>query len=117
MYSFPSSAKLDSVLTRQEQPDSKSANGTRRAFIAKDYRILLDIGDDFGDFVDDDKGTEDERQKIWEDNKARWGREWIVIANPTYGSFESAPYKNDFKLTDAEKRQAKRRALWAWQGP
>jgi acid phosphatase len=117
MYKFPLSNKSDTVLTAQEQPDWKSAKGTRRAFIAKDYRILLDIGDNFGDFVDDYKGTEDERQKIWEDNRERWGREWIVIANPTYGSFESTPYKNDFKLTDDEKRQAKRSALWSWQGP
>ena len=117
MYKFPLNAKIDTVLTTQERPDWKSAKGTRRAFIAKDYRILLDIGDNFGDFVDDYKGSEDEREKIWEDNKARWGREWIVIANPTYGSFESTPYKNDFKLTDDEKRQAKRSALWAWQGP
>jgi acid phosphatase len=117
MYKFPLSAKVDTVLTQEEQPDWKSAKGTRRAVIAKNYRILLDIGDNFGDFVDDYKGSEDERQKIWEDNKARWGREWIVIANPTYGSFESTPYKNDFSLTDDEKRQAKRSALWAWQGP
>src|SRR5262245_6415140 len=117
MYGFPLSDKIDTLLTAGEQPDWKSAKGTRRAFIAKDYRILLDIGDNFGDFVDAYKGSEDERQKIWEDNKARWGREWIVIANPTYGSFESTPYKNDFKLTDGEKRQAKRETLDAWSGP
>jgi acid phosphatase len=117
MYGFPLSDKLDTVLTAQEQPDWKSAKGTRRAFIAKDYRILLDIGDNFGDFVDAYKGSEDERQKIWEDNKARWGREWIVIANPTYGSFESTPYNNDFKLSDGEKRQAKLKSLDAWTGP
>lgn len=117
MYKFPLSDKVDTVLTQDEQPDWKSAKGTRRAVIAKSYRILLDIGDNFGDFVDAYKGTEDERQKIWEDNKERWGHEWIVIANPTYGSFESTPYKNDYKLTDDEKRQAKRSALWAWTPP
>jgi len=117
MYGFPLSDKIDTLLTAGEQPDWKSAKGTRRAVIAKDYRVLLDIGDNFGDFVDAYKGTEDERQKIWDDNKARWGREWIVIANPTYGSFESTPYNNDFKLTDAEKRQAKLKSLDAWAGP
>jgi predicted secreted acid phosphatase len=25
---------------------------------------------------------------------------WIVLANPAYGSFESAPYGHDFKLSD-----------------
>jgi 5'-nucleotidase (lipoprotein e(P4) family) len=114
---YPMGGNVDTFLMQNEQKDWGSKKGTRRAFIAKDYRILLDIGDNFGDFVDDYKGTEDERQKIWEDNKARWGREWIVIANPTYGSFESTPYKNDFSLTDDEKRQAKRSALWSWQGP
>src|SRR5215470_4699262 len=117
MYKFPLSDKVDTVLTQDEQPDWKSAKGTRRAVIAKNYRILLDIGDNFGDFVDAYKGTEDERQKIWNDNKARWGREWIVIANPTYGSFESTPYGNDFKLSDEEKRQAKIKSLDAWGGP
>jgi 5'-nucleotidase (lipoprotein e(P4) family) len=117
MYGFPLSDKIDTLLTAGEQPDWKSAKGTRRAVIAKDYRILLDIGDNFGDFVDAYKGSEDERQKIWDDNKARWGREWIVIANPTYGSFESTPYNNDFKLSDGEKRQAKLKSLDAWAGP
>jgi 5'-nucleotidase (lipoprotein e(P4) family) len=117
MYGFPLSDKLDTLLTAGEQPDWKSAKGTRRAVIAKDYRILLDVGDNFGDFVDAYKGTEDERQKIWDDNKERWGREWIVIANPTYGSFESTPYNNDFKLSDGEKRQAKLKSLDAWAGP
>ena len=117
MYGFPLSDKVDTLLTAGEQPDWKSAKGTRRAFIAKNYRILLDIGDNFGDFVDSYQGTEDDRQKIWSDNKARWGREWIVIANPTYGSFESTPYNNDFKLSDEEKRQAKIKSLDAWGGP
>ena len=50
-------------------------------------------------------------------NKERWGREWIVIANPSYGSFESTPYSHDFKRSDADKRKAKRDAQEAWRGP
>jgi acid phosphatase len=52
-----------------------------------------------------------------EEHKARWGREWIMIANPAYGSFESAPYRHDFKLSEAEKRRLKRAVLDAWPGP
>jgi len=55
--------------------------------------------------------------KIMQDNQARWGREWIMIANPSYGSFESAPYKHDFKLSDGEKRRLKLGVLDAWPGP
>jgi len=117
MYQFPLSDKVDTILTAQEQPDWKSAKSTRRAFVAKDYRILLNIGDNFSDFTDDYKGTEAERLQVYESNAAHWGKVWIVIANPTYGSFESTPYGNDFKLSDDEKRKAKRDALTSWPGP
>ena len=40
-----------------------------------------------------------------------------MIANPTYGSFESAPFNHDFKLTPADRRRAKRAVLEAWPGP
>ena len=114
---FPLGAPVDTMLMTRKQPDWGSAKGTRRAHVAKNYRVLLNIGDNFGDFVDEFRGSEAERLKILEANRDRWGREWIMIANPTYGSFESAPYKHDFKLTEAERRRAKRGALDAWPGP
>jgi len=114
---FPMGGNVDTVLPTRKQPDWGSAKGTRRAYVAKTYRVLLNIGDNFGDFVDEYRGSEAERLKIMEDNKARWGREWIMIANPSYGSFESAPYGHDFKLSDAEKRKLKRGVLDAWPGP
>ena len=116
-YGFPLGGNVDTLLTAQEQPDWKSAKGTRRAFVAQDHRILLLIGDNFGDFVDAYRGTEAERQQTFEANQAHWGRDWIVIANPTYGSFESAPFGHDFKLSEGEKRRAKRDVLWTWEGP
>jgi acid phosphatase len=108
---------VDTMLSARKQPDWGSAKGTRRAFIAKSYRILLNLGDNFGDFVDEYRGTEAERLQVMEDNRSRWGREWIMLANPSYGSFESAPFKHDFKLSDADKRKAKRGVLDAWSGP
>jgi 5'-nucleotidase (lipoprotein e(P4) family) len=114
---FPLDDKIDTVLMTGEQPDWTSAKGTRRAFVAKSYRVLLNIGDNFGDFVDEYRGTEAERLKVMEEHKNRWGREWIMLANPSYGSFESAPYKHDFKLSNGDKRKAKRAVLDAWPGP
>lgn len=116
-YGFPMGGNVDTVLTAREQPDWTSAKGTRRAYIAKEYRILLNIGDNFGDFSDAYRGSEGERMKAFEANKARWGREWIVIGNPTYGSFESATFGHDFKKSPGEQRKAKRDALDAWKGP
>jgi 5'-nucleotidase (lipoprotein e(P4) family) len=114
---FPLDDKIDTVLMTRERPDWTSAKGTRRAHVARTYRILLNLGDNFGDFVDEYRGTEAERLKVWEDNKDRWGREWIMLANPSYGSFESAPYNHDFKLSNGDKRKAKRAVLDAWPGP
>jgi predicted secreted acid phosphatase len=61
--------------------------------------VLLNIGDNFGDFVDEYRGTEAERLQVMEQHRDRWGRGWIMIANPSYGSFESAPFGRDFKLS------------------
>ncbi|MGK9164742.1 5-nucleotide phosphatase [Inquilinus limosus] len=113
---FPMGGNVDTFLSAKEQPDWSSAKGTRRAFIAKDYRILLLIGDNFGDFTDAYKGTLEERQKAFEAAKDHWGRDWIAIANPTYGSFESAPYKGDYKLPKEEQRRLKIEALTPWNG-
>jgi 5'-nucleotidase (lipoprotein e(P4) family) len=114
---FPLDDKVDTVLTTREQPDWTSAKGTRRAHVAKSYRVLLNLGDNFGDFVDEYRGTEAERLKVFEDHKHRWGREWIMLANPAYGSFESAPFKHDFKRSSGDKRKDKRAVLDAWPGP
>jgi 5'-nucleotidase (lipoprotein e(P4) family) len=116
-YGFPLDGSTDTLLTAQERPEWKSAKSTRRAFIAENYRILLLIGDNFGDFVDAYRGTEDERQQAYDADAEHWGHDWIVIANPTYGSFESAPYAHDFKLSEGEKRKAKRDVLRSWPGP
>ena len=116
-YGFPMGGNVSTLLTSREQPDWTSAKSTRRAYIAKDYRVLLNIGDNFGDFTDDYRGGEAERLKVMEAHKGLWGRQWIMIANPTYGSFESVPYAHNFRLSDDEKRKAKRDALNAWKGP
>jgi acid phosphatase len=114
---FPMGGNVDTFLMQGEKPDWGSAKGTRRAVIAKDYRVLLCLGDNFGDFVDAYKGSEADRQTVYDANKARWGRSWIMIANPSYGSFESAPFLGDYSKPIAVQRQAKRDVLTAWPGP
>lgn len=108
---------IDTFLMQNEKPDWGSAKGTRRAAIAKDHRILLNFGDNFGDFDDRYRSTEAGRLKAFEDNRARWGREWLVVANPTYGSFDTAPFGHDFKKSREEQRKAKLDVLEGWSGP
>ncbi|MGE0241829.1 MAG: 5'-nucleotidase, lipoprotein e(P4) family [Parvibaculaceae bacterium] len=114
---FAMGDNVDTLLTAKEREDWGSAKSTRRAFIAKDYRLLLLVGDNLGDFTDAYKGTIAERQKVFDDNKAHWGRDWIALPNPTYGSWESAAFGHDFKTPPDEQRQKKLDALKAWSGP
>jgi len=114
---FPMGGNVDTFLMQNEKPDWGSTKGTRRAAIAKDYRILLNFGDNFGDFDDRYRSSEADRLKAFDENKSRWGREWLVIANPTYGSFDTAPYGFDFKKSREEQRKAKWDVLESWVGP
>jgi 5'-nucleotidase (lipoprotein e(P4) family) len=116
-FGFPIDTAMDTVLSAREKPDWTSAKGTRRAFIAKEYRVLLNLGDNFSDFTDDYRGNEVQRLAVLQQYKDHWGRDWIMLPNPTYGSFESAPFNHDFKKSEAERRKAKRDALEPWPGP
>ncbi|MBP2232768.1 acid phosphatase [Azospirillum agricola] len=114
---FPMGGNVDTFLMSKEKPDWGSAKSTRRAFIAKDYRIVLLFGDNYGDFSDAYNGSEADRLKAFEADKERFGRDWLMLANPGYGSFESTPYQHNFKLSADEKRAKKIGALEPWVAP
>lgn len=61
----------------------------RRRRVAASYRILLIIGDDFGDFTEPPKTVADraELRRLYE---KMWGTKWFVLPNPMYGSWERA---------------------------
>jgi acid phosphatase len=109
---FPLAAGIDTVLVRGERPEwSGSAKGPRRASVATNYRIVMLIGDDLGDFVVDAAGTPAERELRAAAQSEWWGRRWIMLPNPTYGSWERAI------LGSAKDPQAARRAALKYQAP
>jgi len=114
---FPMGGKVNTFLMQNGKPEWGSAKGTRRAVITKDYRVLLNIGDNFGDFDDRYRTGDAERLKAFDSDMAYWGRQWLMIANPTYGSFDTAPYGHDFKKSREEQRKAKWDVLETWAGP
>ncbi|WP_422010099.1 5'-nucleotidase, lipoprotein e(P4) family [Reyranella sp.] len=114
---FPLGGNVDTFLMQGEKPDWTGAKSTRRAAIARDYRILLNIGDNLGDFDDRYRSSEAERVKAFEAGLPYWGKQWLMIANPTYGSFDTAPYGHDFKKSRDEQRKAKWDVLESWAGP
>lgn len=114
---FPMGGNVDTFLMQGEKPDWTGAKGTRRATITKDYRVLLNIGDNFGDFDDRYRTSEADRVKAFEAGMPYWGKQWLMLPNPTYGSFDTAPFGHDFKKSRDEQRKAKWDVLEGWAGP
>jgi 5'-nucleotidase (lipoprotein e(P4) family) len=81
----------------------------RRAEVAKSHRVLLLIGDDLNDFVSTAKMTPEQRLALAMSHSPRWGRTWVLIPNPIYGSWERSLYPGLTK--DEEILQKKRNTV------
>ncbi|MBL4666664.1 MAG: hypothetical protein JKY04_04750 [Sneathiella sp.] len=114
-FGYPINEKFDTVLLRGEREEWGSAKGTRRAHVAKDYRVLMLLGDNMGDFIDARKATLAEREEILNKYKDNWSSKWIMIANPMYGSWEGASFGYKWRSSDEEKRQMKMDAMRYWK--
>lgn len=89
-YGFPIDTNLDTVLTKGERPEWTSEKSSRREVVAQNYRILLLVGDDFGDFAKGARGTLEARRALESANAEMWGVKWIALPNPLYGSWKTA---------------------------
>jgi 5'-nucleotidase (lipoprotein e(P4) family) len=69
-----------------------------RSSIARQYRILLLVGDNLEDFVDGSRVEPAARRALARRYAERWGRQWIVLPNPIYGHWESSCYRFDYQL-------------------
>ena len=88
-----------------------SDKGCRRQFVAQRYRVLMQFGDQLGDFVSvTDNGLEARAAQL-QGFEAWVGQRWFMLANPTYGSWEPALFGNDRSLSPEAQRAAKREAL------
>ncbi|WP_293963867.1 HAD family acid phosphatase [Sneathiella sp.] len=106
--------EFDTVLLRGEKEEWGSDKTTRRAHVAKDYRVVMIVGDNLGDFVEARDATLAERDALIDTYKDYWSSKWITIANPMYGSWEAATFGYDFKLPNEEKRQMKLDSMTYW---
>lgn len=94
------------VLLRQNRNSSKSE---RRMKVAKDYRVVLLIGDNLDDFADDfERIPTVERFAETDKDRQMFGDKYIVLPNAMYGSWERAIY--DKTDTTETLKAAKRRA-------
>lgn len=88
-----------------------SEKGCRRQLVARDYRVLMQFGDQIGDFANVPDNAADGRAKAMAPYTAWIGERWFVLPNPTYGAWESALFDNDYGLPRNERRQKKMDSL------
>jgi 5'-nucleotidase (lipoprotein e(P4) family) len=64
----------------------------RRRMCATKFRILLQFGDQLGDFLQIPANSADlgGREKLFLAHQSMWGERWFQLPNPTYGSWEGA---------------------------
>jgi len=85
------------VMLSGEQPGWDREKLVRRRLIARDYRIIMLIGDDLADFIPctrrkvvapcDAPGTRASRAAALDDYDAYWGAGWYILPNPMHGSW------------------------------
>lgn len=81
----------DDLMLKSEKPEWPSEKLARRLEVARGYRIVLNVGDDLGDFLPDVRRQDArQRERARCANRARWGTHWFVIPNPMYGSWQAA---------------------------
>jgi acid phosphatase len=79
--------------------------GCRRQLVSRGYRVLMQFGDQLGDFVDVAANTEAGRKQAVASYLGWIGTRWFVLPNPTYGSWQPALFGNDWHEAPAQRRR------------
>jgi acid phosphatase len=85
--------------------------GCRRQLIGRHYRVLMQVGDQIGDFVTVLANNPAGRKKAMASYMDWIGTRWFVLPNPTYGSWEPALFNNDWNESREQRRRQKLDAL------
>jgi 5'-nucleotidase (lipoprotein e(P4) family) len=88
-----------------------SEKNCRRKLAGQKYRVLMQFGDQIGDFVQVVSNTRGDRDKLYAEYHDWFGERWWMLPNPTYGSWEPALFNNEWAQPKEARRQAKRNAL------
>ena len=83
----------------------------RRTSAGRKYRVLMQFGDQLGDFVQILSNTPEARAGLSNKYASWWGQRWWMLPNPTYGSWEPALFNNDWTQPRDTRRQVKREGL------
>lgn len=83
----------------------------RRQLAGRSYRVLMQFGDQLGDFAQILANTPEARAELQAQHRGWFGQRWWMLPNPTYGSWEPAVFNNDWRQPREQRRALKRDAL------
>jgi 5'-nucleotidase (lipoprotein e(P4) family) len=108
---FPLAADESNLLLLGDPRGPGSEKSARRRWAAAHYRILLMLGDNLGDFVDQGELGLAARDALVAAYRDWWGERWIMLPNPSYGSWESAILRDCAAARAADPVACRRAAL------
>lgn len=88
-----------------------SEKNCRRKLAGQKYRVLMQFGDQIGDFMQVEVNTREGRDRLYDEYNDWFGERWWMLPNPTYGSWEPALFNNEWAKPAEARRQDKRDAL------
>ncbi len=88
-----------------------SQKSCRRQLISRHYRVLMQFGDQIGDFVSVVANNVGGRRQAMAPYLGWVGRRWFVLPNPTYGSWEPALFNNNWAAPRQQRRREKIKSL------
>ena len=88
-----------------------SEKGCRRQLVAQNYRVLMQVGDQFTDFLQVEDNSLAARDLLLDKYQGWIGSRWWILSNPTYGGWEGAAINNAWSLPADLRNGAKREAL------
>lgn len=100
---------LGTVVPGCEQHGSEK--DCRRRLASRKYRVLMQFGDQLGDFLKIEDNSPAGRQALLDRHGDWFGNRWWMLPNPTYGSWEPALFDNQWSQPRPQRRAAKRAAL------
>lgn len=88
-----------------------SEKSCRRQLVGRTHRVLMQFGDQVGDFVQIVANTPEGRRAAIAPYADWIGQRWWVLPNPLYGSWEPALFDNAWRKPEGERRALKEAAL------
>ena len=94
-----------------QQPGSSSGKLCRRQLVGRSHRVLMQFGDQLGDFAQLPANTAADRNAAVGEHGGWFGQRWWMLPNPTYGGWEPALFDNQWDRSREQRRAAKRAIL------